>query len=68
MFGSDSSASYSPAAVADPVASPPSYQANGGKKPAGTSNATPGFGSTLMTSPLGVTSPAPVERKSLLGS
>jgi len=57
-----------PPPLPDPLPSPPSYAANSGPKPAGNTNKVPGFGSTLLTGPMGPDqSNTNLGKKSLLG-
>ncbi len=57
-----------PPPLPDPLPSPPSYAAGGGPKPAGNTNKVPGFGSTLLTGPMGVSDTnTNLGKKSLLG-
>lgn len=66
MFGS-AAPTPAPPPLPDPLPAAPSY-ASGGNKPAGQANKTPGFGSTLLTSPSGTDGAnTNVQRKSLLG-
>lgn len=52
----------------DPLPSPPSYATNAGPKPAGNAGKMPLYGSTLLTSPMGVDeSTTNTNKKSLLG-
>ena len=69
MFGDSSPApTPPPPALPDPLPSPPSYATNATGRPAGNTNKVPGFGSTLLTSPMGVdSSNTNMARKSLLG-
>lgn len=68
MFGSAPAPTPLPPPLPDPLPAPPSYASGGGSRPAGNQNKVPGFGSTLLTSPMGAdSSNTNVQRKSLLG-
>lgn len=67
MFGGSSAPTPAPPPLPDPLPSTPTYAANSAR-PAGNNNKIPGFGSTLMTSPMGADqSTTNVAKKSLLG-
>lgn len=66
MFGPASTPP--PPALPAPLPAAPSYAVGGQAQPSGNSTKTPGFGSTLLTSPSGVDGTnTNVQRKSLLG-
>lgn len=67
MFGSSDSRP-APPPLPDPLPAAPSYASGGAARPAGNTNKIGGFGSTLLTSPMGAdTLNTNVQRKSLLG-
>ena len=66
MFGGGAAPTPPPPVLPNPLPSSPTYAA-GTPKPQGSTNTYGSFGQTIMTSPLGDTSPTNTAKKSLLG-